>query len=50
MLAAYFLQPSEETSRQETARVEMPFNWYTRITPDDLDALVAYLRSLESVK
>jgi len=28
----------------------MPFDGYARITPDDLDALVAYLRSLQSVK
>jgi len=30
--------------------VAMPFDGYARITPDDLDALVAYLRSLQSVK
>jgi hypothetical protein len=28
----------------------MPCDWHARITPDDLDALVAYLRSLKSVK
>jgi hypothetical protein len=28
----------------------MPFDWYAKLAPDDLDALVAYLRSLNSVK
>ena len=28
----------------------MPFDWHATITPDDLDALAAYLRSLKSVK
>jgi len=28
----------------------MPFDWHARITPDDLDAFAAYLRSLQSVK
>ena len=28
----------------------MPFDWYAKIAPDDLDALVAYLRSLTPVK
>jgi hypothetical protein len=28
----------------------MPFDWYAKLAPDDLDALVAYLRSLKSVK
>jgi mono/diheme cytochrome c family protein len=28
----------------------MPFDWYARIAPDDLDALVAYLRLLKPVK
>ena len=28
----------------------MPFDWYARMAPDDLDALVAYLRSLTPVK
>jgi hypothetical protein len=30
--------------------VAIPFDWYAGITPDDLDALIAYLRSLKSVK
>jgi len=25
----------------------MPFDWYKHITPPDLDALVAYLRTLK---
>jgi mono/diheme cytochrome c family protein len=28
----------------------MPFDWYAKIAPADLDALVAYLRSLKAVK
>jgi mono/diheme cytochrome c family protein len=28
----------------------MPFDWYAKIAPDDLDALVSYLRSLRPVK
>lgn len=28
----------------------MPFDWYARMAPDDLDALVAYLRSLPPVE
>jgi hypothetical protein len=28
----------------------MPFDWYAKIAPDDLDALVAYLRSLKPLK
>jgi len=28
----------------------MPFDWYAKMAPDDRDALVAYLRSLKSVK
>ncbi|HEX3861852.1 MAG TPA: c-type cytochrome [Stellaceae bacterium] len=28
----------------------MAFDWYARMTPDDLDDIVAYLRSLEPVK
>ena len=28
----------------------MPFDWYAKIAPADLDALVAYLRSLKPVK
>ena len=28
----------------------MPFDWYAKVTPADLDAIVAYLRSLPPVK
>jgi hypothetical protein len=28
----------------------MPFDWYAKIAPADLDAIVAYLRSLKPVK
>jgi hypothetical protein len=28
----------------------MPFDWYAKIAPADLDAIVAYLRSLNPVK
>jgi hypothetical protein len=28
----------------------MPFDWYTRIAPADLDAIVAHLRSVRSQK
>jgi hypothetical protein len=27
----------------------MPFDWYRKMTPADLDALVAYLRTVEPV-
>jgi hypothetical protein len=28
----------------------MPFDWYAKIAPDDLDSIVAYLRSLPPAK
>jgi hypothetical protein len=28
----------------------MPFDWYAKIAPADLDAIVAYLRSLKPLK
>jgi cytochrome c553 len=28
----------------------MPFDWYSKITPDDLDAIVAFMRTIKPVK
>jgi hypothetical protein len=28
----------------------MPYDWYSKITPDDLDAIVAFMRTIKPVK
>jgi hypothetical protein len=28
----------------------MPYDWYAKMTPDDLDAIVAFLRSIKPIK